>query len=73
MLQVVGTDIVDIYSSYTLLLLSHECHLFSKADQTLVQLCTATFVRLAVLLASGTCQLEVECNYISLSSCSAHC
>lgn len=48
-----------------LLLLSHKCHLFSKADQSLVQLCTATFVRPAVLPASGTCQLEIECNYIS--------
>lgn len=48
-----------LYSSYTLLLLSHEGHLFSEAEQSLAWLCTATFVRLAVLSAKGICQLKI--------------
>lgn len=62
----------DTGGSCTVLLLGHGCHRFSKADQFPARLCTAMLVRPAVLPANSTCRLEMEFNYISPGSSSAH-
>lgn len=65
-------EVGDTGGSRTLLLLGRGCHLFSQADPSPAHLRTAALVRPAVLPANGTCRLEVEFNYISLGSSSAH-
>lgn len=65
-------EVGDTGGSCTVLLLGHGCHRFSKADQSPARLCTAMLVRPAVLPANSTCRLEMEFNYISPGSSSAH-